>query len=77
MPFYIKINADEFPSVFSHNTTLKFYSVDLPASSINCAGRRSPAVAESATSPTDHADQLQHVNQYHESDSATSISTGM
>ena len=32
----------------------------------------SPAVAESAT---DHADQ--HVSQYHESDSATSISNGM
>ena len=51
------------------------YSSDLPAPSTNCAGRTSPAVAESATSPTDHSDQ--HINQYHESDSATSISTGI
>ena len=28
----------------------------MPAPSINCTGRTSPAVAESATNPTDHAD---------------------
>ena len=48
---------------------------DLPAPSINSVGGASSAVVESSTNPTDHADQ--HVCQYHESDSATSISTGM
>ena len=61
--------------MFNHNTTFRLYFTDMPAPSINCAGRTSPAVAESATSPTDHADQ--HVSQYHESDSIPSISTGM
>ena len=47
------------------------------APSINYAGRMPPAVAESATNLSDRADQ--HISQYRESDSATSIntSTGM
>ena len=60
--------------MFNHNTTIFYYS-DLPAASINYAGRTPSAVAESATNPTDHADQ--HVSQYQESDSAMSSNTGI
>ena len=70
------LHCSLIPRHMHHSVTaLILNSHDLLTPSIYSAGRASSAVAESSTNPTDHADQ--HVSQYQESDSATSISTGI
>ena len=70
------LHCSLIPRHMHHSVTaLILNSHDLLTPSINSAGRASSAVAESSTNPTDHADQ--HVSHYRESNSATSISTGI